>query len=579
MAEKNKGFNLADVLADVSGLDTFTPDTREQIEYIDIDLIDGDPNNFYELSEIDALAANIELIGLQQPLRVRTSAEDPSRVTIVSGHRRREAIRKLVADGRVDLREVACIREAAATSDALQELRLICANSDTRRMTPADISKQVARVEALLYQLKEEGYEFPGRMRDHVAEACKVSKTKLARLKVIRDNLAPVWKPAYEDNRLCESAAYALSRIPVSDQLTIYSVCCETGRDFRHVYEYLIEKSKERFITLDALSCELQRIPRCTNLAQKRKKAVLVESWETFHCEKCCAKCPELVRCKYACPVLSDKIKQLKADAKEAKRQEKLAEEERIRPTIEQLQKLWSRFGVARSQASKSVKDVCHAAQIFWGKTDDEKYTSLERCTAKIDPNTNLPYGYGFRLDDAKRLIAVADLLGCSLDYLFCRTDDPGGMGAAASGKTEAAAAPAEILPATWYPVSVEPPAGSKIIIIGNDGFVEDCHYFGGGNLSEHSIMLWREVSMWSLMPAETAAAALDRAPNQWIPGTQDPADPVDAVAVFDLNGKSVLRKLAHWSGSQWQFPGGVAIEAKCIKWYPLPADEEVTNE
>lgn len=495
MTDKKKGFDLAAVLSDVSKLDT----NREQIEYIDIDLIDGDPNNFYELSEIDALVANIELIGLQQPLRVRTSAEDPSRVMIVSGHRRREAIRKLVADGRGDLREVACIREQTATSGALQELRLIYANSDTRRMTSADISKQAARVEALLYQLKEEGYEFPGRMRDHVAEACKVSKTKLARLKVIRDNLAPVWKPAYEDNRLCESAAYALSQIPASDQLTIYIVCCETGRDFRHVYEHLIEKSKKRFTTLDALSCELQRIPRCTNLAQKRKKAVLVESWETFHCEKCCAKCPELVRCKYACPVLSDKIKQLKADAKEAKRQEKLAEEERIRPTIEQLQKLWSRFGVARSQASKSVKDVCHAAQIFWDKTDDEKYTSLERCTAKIDPNANLPYGYGFRLDDAKRLIAVADLLGCSLDYLFCRTDDPGGM----------------------------------------------------------------------------AAPAPDRAPNQWIPGTQDPADPVDAVAVFDLDGKVTVRRLVHWNGRSWNFPGDAAIETRCIKWYPLPDDKE----
>lgn len=38
-------------------------------------------------------------------------------------------------------------------------------------------------------ELKEEGVEFPGRMRDHVAEACKVSKSKIARLKVIREGL------------------------------------------------------------------------------------------------------------------------------------------------------------------------------------------------------------------------------------------------------------------------------------------------------------------------------------------------------------------------------------------------------
>ena len=80
---------------------------------------------------------------------------------------------------------------------------------------------------------------------------------------------------------------------------------------------------------------------------------------------------------------------------------------------------------------------------------------------------------------------------------------------------------------------------------------------------------------MWSMMPTDADAPVPDRAANQWIPGTQEPSDPLDAVAVFDLDGKSVLRKLAHWNGSQWQFPGGVAIEAKCIKWYPLPDDKE----
>ena len=43
----------------------------ERIEYIPLDALVGDERNFYALSDIDALAANIELIGLQQPIRVR----------------------------------------------------------------------------------------------------------------------------------------------------------------------------------------------------------------------------------------------------------------------------------------------------------------------------------------------------------------------------------------------------------------------------------------------------------------------------------------------------------------------------
>lgn len=98
MPEK-KPFDLAAALGAVSELDTGVDNGREQIEYIDIDLLDDDPNNFYEMSGLDTLTANIELIGLQQPIRVRQNPDDPQRFVIVSGHRSRAAIRKLVDDG------------------------------------------------------------------------------------------------------------------------------------------------------------------------------------------------------------------------------------------------------------------------------------------------------------------------------------------------------------------------------------------------------------------------------------------------------------------------------------------------
>jgi hypothetical protein len=142
-------------------------------------------------------------------------------VIIISGHRRRAAIRKLVEDGREDLRKIPCIRETGEGSAALQELRLIYANSDTRKLSDAEISKQAERVEALLYQLKEEGYEFPGRMRDHVAEACKVSASKLARLKVIRDGLIESFSARYEQSQLAEQTAYTLARLPQETQQRI----------------------------------------------------------------------------------------------------------------------------------------------------------------------------------------------------------------------------------------------------------------------------------------------------------------------------------------------------------------------
>ncbi len=65
----------------------------------------------------------------------------------------------------------------------------------------------------LLYQLKEEGIiEFPGRMRDHVAEACRISKTKLARLHAIRKNLVQPLLEEFDAGHLNESVAYRMSQ-------------------------------------------------------------------------------------------------------------------------------------------------------------------------------------------------------------------------------------------------------------------------------------------------------------------------------------------------------------------------------
>lgn len=503
MSETKKGFNLADVLSDVSKLDTISPDNREQIEYISIDLIEADTANFYELSEIDALAENIELVGLLDPLRVRQHPEDESRVVIVSGHRRHAALRKLVDEGREDLYDVPCILEKSTGSAALQELRLIYANSDTRKMTSADINKQAERIERLLYQLKEEGYEFPGRMRDHVAECCKVSKTKLARLKMIRDKLHENWQPAYREDKLSESDAYALSQLPVKDQLTIWVALTEAGKDIRKLSEWQIKEISKRFNRIAEFAEKSKCVKGCKNIGQKRIKAALLDSYSAFYCDKCCGKCPDLTRCKHSCPGCAEHKAQLKADAKAQKQREKLAEEERQRPLIQQVEDIWTRFGTARRDAKKSVKDVYKVLNRYHSPYDDKVYSEREQCIEPMTPSTDLPYGYDVALKHINSLIKVADLLGVSLDYLLCRTPNPVMNDAA--------------------PALIPSPSGAQ----------------------------------------------------HWMPGSVNPPEATDAVAEFVTEGLT-LRKLAHWDGLYWKFAkGGATIDAKCVRWYPIPEEGE----
>lgn len=400
---------------------------REQIEYIGLGLIDGDPKNFYALNGLDELAANIELLGLQQPIRVRPG-EQPGRYTIVSGHRRHAAVAKLVEEGRTDLGEIACIVEREAGSATLQELRMIYANSDTRKMSPVEIDRQAQRVEALLYQLKEEeGYEFPGRMRDHVAQACKVSKSKLSRLKVIREGLEERWRTGYEKGRLAEAAAYTLAQMPKERQRVIFDGLKKQGEYPSSVYENVISQYGESLAQMEKIQCETYGNGPCVNRESMQRRIMGANCWSYNSCRQCCEKCAELAKCKYACPMLAEKVKQLKADAKARRQQEKLAEEEKARPKVDQIKALWKRFGEARAAAGKSPEECYKAGGMYFLEGDRDAYGTRERLECKMSESTKLPYGYSCYLGEVQRYVHLADLLGVSLDYLLCRTDVPSG--------------------------------------------------------------------------------------------------------------------------------------------------------
>ncbi len=239
-------FDLGDYLQQAGGVQN--GHATEQIVRIELDRIDPDPANFYSLEGIEELAANIELVGLLDALRVRPNGE---RYTIVSGHRRRAAL-QLIRDGGSEMFAdgVPCIVEYGEASEAMRELRLIYANSATRVMSPADLSKQAERVTELLYRLKEQGVEFPGRMRDHVAQACKVSAAKIGRLKAIRTNLRDSYRLLFDAGRLNEGSAYRLSQEEPEVQKKIFeklgtAVCDLTGEKLDAVIEQVKKPAED----------------------------------------------------------------------------------------------------------------------------------------------------------------------------------------------------------------------------------------------------------------------------------------------------------------------------------------------
>lgn len=421
MAGKNFDISkFAEQLQRVSDSDT----DREQITYIDIGLLDVDPENFYQMSRVEELAGNISVIGLQQPIRVRPS--EGGRYMIVSGHRRRAALQHLVEGGAEKFRQVPCIVEQPAESAAMQKLRLIYANADTRSMTSAELSQQVKEVEDLLYQLKEEGVEFKGKMRDHVAQICNVKATKLANLKVIREKLAPCWQTWYQKGCLNETTALALARMPEAHQRMIFETRKEDDPT-RYLGENTADTYGKRMKKIDEITCTMGAHSgmTCSNRERMYKLACSTQTYYAIGCTKCCNKCQDLGTCKYACKLLEGKIKNIKASRKVVRANEQRAKEERDRPAVEQVKALWNRFGEARNAAGKTVKQCYETAKMMYAATDEQKTVVMECLEGKYTPDTGLPYGYSCHLYQAQQFIRMADLFGCSMDYLLCRTDIP----------------------------------------------------------------------------------------------------------------------------------------------------------
>lgn len=221
------GIELKDLLRQ-SGVQNEHP---EQIELIDIDKLVSDERNFYKLTGIDELAENIELVGLMDPLRVRGIKSSDGHCRIVSGHRRRAALKKLVDAGKDSFRQVPCIIERDECSNTMEEIRLIWANKDTRDLTSPELLLQAERAEKLLLKYREEGGELPGKMRSHVAQVCNVNESKLARLKVIHEQLHPSLLPDWESGELNDSVAY---RIAQEDRRVQDRLFADNGHAPRH---------------------------------------------------------------------------------------------------------------------------------------------------------------------------------------------------------------------------------------------------------------------------------------------------------------------------------------------------------
>ena len=198
-------FNLAAHIEN----DEWSPWGNMQVTYIPLSKLIVNERNFFVVEDVQALADDIALHGLYNPLTVREIGDGTYR--IVAGHRRRKALELL------GCKAAPCIVKNYDGEDS-ELVALIQSNLTSRELTYYEKMEAVIRLEKALRSMKERGVELPGRLRDHLAEQAGESTSAVHRMTYIHKKLSPALLDALRREQIGESVADELAHSPKAVQ-------------------------------------------------------------------------------------------------------------------------------------------------------------------------------------------------------------------------------------------------------------------------------------------------------------------------------------------------------------------------
>lgn len=190
------------------------------VQYIDIKDIERNKKNFYEIVNVDELAEDIKMNGLNHNLVVRKL--DNGKFELISGERRYTALIKLVEEGNEIFALVPC--KVIEANDIDSEIILIQANAQTRELTDIEKLEQVKRLTELYRSKKKNGEKIPGKIRDKIAEDLKLSPTQVGRYERINNKLIPELKEVLEKGGLTINNASEFSTLSEDNQKVILEI-------------------------------------------------------------------------------------------------------------------------------------------------------------------------------------------------------------------------------------------------------------------------------------------------------------------------------------------------------------------
>ena len=262
--------------------------------WIAVDDIVANDKNFYPRPDNAALGDLMESIEANGLLEPPTVVRDGDKYRLISGHSRMEAIRLLKDKPGGDERwgKVLCRILPPMTED--QELTAVIEANRQRVKPNWVLAEEAVRLTKAYTKRKESGEDLPGRIRDRVAEAMQVNKTKLANLAVIQKGLkVPGIIDAWKDERIPEAAALEIARMDLNAQYRLLDWIIDKHRSYT-INEVRMFKTIWTFCS--------HKCPDTAGLCPNAERMYNVcYRGGAWNCNGCCKRCLKASSCSAVC--------------------------------------------------------------------------------------------------------------------------------------------------------------------------------------------------------------------------------------------------------------------------------------
>lgn len=369
---------------------TMQPVPDSDTAWISLGDIYLNPKNFYPKPDpkaLEDLAESIDANGILEP---PTVVRDGEQFRLISGHSRIEAVHLLQIKAPEDPRwsKVLCRILPPMTED--QELAAVI-EANRQRVKPTWIlAEEAERLTKAYTKRKEAGEDLPGRIRDRVAEAMQVNKTKLANLSAIKNGLkVPGIIEAWKQQRIPEAAALEIARMDLNMQYRLLDWIIEKGRSytinevrmFRTVWSACREKCPET-------------AGFCPNAERMYNVCYRGGEW---NCAGCCKSCLNVDSCTAVCQYVKKAEPEPEIKKNPAAKDPRLAGDTMVSAFCSRVKDLRVQTGLSRKEFAESIGEYPNT------------YSAWEN--ASMAGSCSIP--------------KLALCLGTTTDYLFGLTDDP----------------------------------------------------------------------------------------------------------------------------------------------------------